>query len=153
MKKPIPCDAAQECAGVVLGTIPLVMRTIGGEMRKRHSDKFQMQQFRALMFIKVNEGASLSVVSEHLGLTISATSKLIEDLVEKKYVKREVASDDRRRVTLALSKLGIATLESVRAKKLEYMADLLRTISPSECSMIMLAMDLLHKVIIPTHES
>lgn len=142
-------DRTRECAAVVMETIPLVMRTIGGEMHRRHAGELPMQQFRALMFLKHHEGASLSLVAKHRGSSISATSKLIDGLVERNYLTREVALEDRRRIVLSLTQSGAATLESVRREGLGYLAEMLTMLSANERATVTRAMELLRSVFAP----
>lgn len=142
-------DRTRECATLVMETIPLVMRTIGAEMRRRHAGELPMQQFCALMFLKRHEGASLSLLAKHLGSSISSTSKLVDGLVERGYVSREIAPEDRRRIVLALTQSGEATLESVHRDGVGYLAEMLTTLSASQRATVMQAMDMLGSVFAP----
>ena len=63
----------------VLEVIPRVMRQIRTEMRSCRMPDLTVPQLRALAFINSNAGASLSDVSEHLGLALPSTSKLMMD--------------------------------------------------------------------------
>jgi DNA-binding MarR family transcriptional regulator len=135
----------ERCATLVMETIPLVMRTIGGEMKKRHEAEVSVPQFRALMFIKCHAGVSLSRVAEHLGSTISSASKLVDGLVERGYVKRESGVSDRRRIILALTELGEATLESVHREGVGYLAEILAKVSATERATVKQAMEILRE--------
>ena len=139
-------DPTQGCAAVVMDTIPLVMCSIAGEMHKSQPTELSVPQFRALMFIKHHEGVSLSSVAEHLGTTLSSTSKLVDGLVERTYVTRETADKDRRRVILAVTESGEAVLEAVRQAALSHLAERLAILSASECSTIVGAMELLQSI-------
>ncbi|HUV05389.1 MAG TPA: MarR family transcriptional regulator [Armatimonadota bacterium] len=136
-------DPTQGCATVVMDTIPRVMCCIAAEMHKPEATELSVPQFRALMFIKHHEGVSLSSVAEHLGTTLSSTSKLVDGLVERTYVTRETADDDRRRVILAVTESGEAVLEAVRQAALSHLVERLTRLSASECSTIVRAMKLL----------
>jgi DNA-binding MarR family transcriptional regulator len=109
-----------------------------------------MQQFRAMRIIERSDGASLSQVSERLGATISAASKLIDGLVERGYVRRETAEDDRRRLILALSGKGKESLASVHMEMISCLAEKLDALSPSECALLRLSMDLLRTTLAPS---
>lgn len=133
----------QECAALVADTIPMVMRTIRREVDRRGLAEVSVPQFRALMCVKHHRGASLSLVSNHLGSTISSTSKLIDGLVGRKYITREIAAEDRRRVILVLTALGEATLGSVHQSVVTCLADILRGLSASDRATVTRAMELL----------
>jgi len=141
-------DPMQQCAGNVMDTFHATMRAIRPETRRSPSSDLSMQQFRALVTIKHHEGASLSLVSEHLGATISAASKLIDGLVERGYVRRETAPDDRRRLILAITQAGDKTLESVHLEAISRLAAKLVSLTPGERAMVNLAMDLLRSAIV-----
>ena len=131
-----------------MGTFHTMMRTVGPEARKHSSSELSMQQFRAMKMIEHHEGASLSLVSEHLGSTLSATSKLVDGLVERGCIRRETAEDDRRRLILALTDAGMQVMESVHIHVITCLADKLATLSPNECAIVNLAMDILRSALV-----
>lgn len=133
----------QQCATIVMDTFHTMMRAVAPEARKRSTLGLSMQQFRAMKMIEMHEGASLSLVSEHLGGTLSATSKLVDGLVERGYIRRETAKDDRRKVILALSDAGAQILASVHIEVISCLAEKLSALTPGECGMLNLSMELL----------
>ncbi len=146
-------ELVRQCAGTVLDTFHMMMRALGPEARKRSPSELSFQQFRAMKTIEHNTGASLSLVSEHLGTTLSAASKLVDGLVERGYIRRETAADDRRRLILALSDAGEKMLESVHMELLSCLANRLAALSLGERSMLSLAMDLLRSTLAPTQST
>lgn len=100
--------SSQSCAADLLEVVPLIMRAMRAEVRRHRAPELSMPQFRALAFIGRNEGAALSDVAGFLGLGMPSASKLIDGLVAAKFVVRETAPADRRRVCLALSPAGHA---------------------------------------------
>jgi len=143
-------DTMQQCAANVMDTFHAMMHAIRPEKRKSPSSDLSMQQFRALITMKHHEGASLSLMSEHLGATISATSKLIDGLVERGYIRRDTDTDDRRKLILALTEPGEKALESVHLEAISRLARRLVALSPGERSMVDLAMDLLRSALVST---
>ncbi len=77
--------------------LPVIMRTIWAEMRSRRNPEKIVAQFRALMFLNRNPGASLSTMAGHLGLTSHLASKIISTMVANHLVKRWDTSMDHRR--------------------------------------------------------
>lgn len=61
-------------------------------------------QWGVLMMIEGQGGSTVKDVAEGLGITSSAATQLVDGLVANGYVIREEHTEDRRRVTLTLSK-------------------------------------------------
>jgi len=104
--------APDECAQEVLDVVPLAMRVIRKKLREHGTQLLSVPQFRTLLFISRNEGASLSEVADHIGLTLPSMSALVDGLVTRNFVTRRTHRDDRRRIDLALTQQGETTLRS-----------------------------------------
>src|SRR5262245_50727494 len=120
------------CALAVLDVVPLVMRTIRGEMRRHRGPGLAVPQFRVLAFLNQNKGASLSDVAEHVGLRLPSMSTLVAGLVDDGLVNRAPSAVDRRRVTLALTARGQATLDTARQATLKRLAERLAALPAHE---------------------
>jgi DNA-binding MarR family transcriptional regulator len=140
-----PIDSAS-CAAAILDTVPLVMRTVRTEMRRRRPSDLSVPQFRALGFVRRHPGTSLSDVADHLGLTLSAMSTLIDNLVTRALIDRAVNPDNRRRATLSLTPLGRSTLEAAHAHTQARLVDLLAPLSAADRAVIAQAMRILRPV-------
>lgn len=140
-------DVMDQCAAKVMETCHLVMRAIGTEMNRRSPMSLSIRQMVALMTIREQQGASLSVLSEHIGGTISSASKLLDGLVERGYVFRATAEQDRRKLTLALTGEGEEVLCAISLEEMSFLKDKLSVFTPSECLMVNLVMDLLRKAL------
>jgi DNA-binding MarR family transcriptional regulator len=123
--------STEECAHEVLEVVPLVMRIVRTEMRRGRATGISVPQFRTLLFLERQPGASLTAVAEYLGLTLPSMSALVEGLVERKLVDRSAAASDRRRVTLALTARGQSTLAAARQATLAQLAKKLAELSPA----------------------
>lgn len=102
---------------LALETVPLVMRTIRALMRAEVGvgTDLTVPQFRALGYIDRHRGTSLTQVADHLGVSMSSASRLIDALVNRKLVDRTLA-EDRRKVTLNLMPAGEALRIKVRQR-------------------------------------
>lgn len=140
-------DVARQCAASTMDTFHMMMRAIHMEMRKRSPADLSIQQFHAMKTIQHHEGASLSEVSEHLGSTLSAASKLIDGLVERGYVHRETCKHDRRRLLLAITQIGEQAMESVDLEVRSLLAEKLALLSPNERAILSMAMDVLQSAL------
>jgi DNA-binding MarR family transcriptional regulator len=137
-------EKLEECARQLLETTPQIMRSIRAEMRNHRGHDLSVPQFRTLTFINRNPEVSLSHLAAHLGLTLPSTSKLVDGLVNHKIVTRRESREDRRRLTLALTKNGADILRVARAATQNHLKDVLHELSADELSTIHRAMDLLH---------
>lgn len=144
--------AEDECVALVLETVPHVMGVFRAEMRKHKPADMSVPQFRTLIYLHKHHGVSLSEVAEHMGLTLPSASKLIDGLVKKIFVAREVSPEDRRRATLSLTAEGQAALQRVRHDALAQMASMLATLNEDERIVMTHAMRILQRVVTPGRE-
>ena len=140
--------SSRDTAREVLEVVPLVMRTVRTEMRDRRAQDLSVPQFRTLGFVERHPGTSLSELAEHIGLTLPSMSKLIDGLVERKLVTRQGRSDDRRRITLALTARGCALLESAHEATLGSIAERVSALSENERATVVRAMRILQPLFI-----
>jgi len=122
---------ADGCAGLLLETVPLIMRAVRHIHHERASD-LTVPQFRTLLFVQRHEGGSLSEAAEFLGLTLPSTSKLVDHLVKRRFIDRENDLIDRRRMVLRLTSRGNALLKDAHASVQARLADILNGLSPAE---------------------
>ncbi|MBI1876757.1 MAG: MarR family transcriptional regulator [Chloroflexi bacterium] len=140
------------CAQEVLEVIPLIMRAIRAQMRRHRALGLSVPQFRTLAYLNYYQGASLSDAAEFIGLTPPSMSKLIDGLVARQLVAREISPDDRRRVTLALTSAGRAALQAAREATLAYLAQRLAELSAEERATVGQAMQTLRPLFVPGQE-
>ena len=115
-----------ECAREVLDAVPIVMRVIRSELRKYGAREMSVPQYRTLGFVYRNEGASLSELAEHVGLTLSTMSTLVDGLAAHGLVNRREDREDHRRMTLTLTELGRNRHEAAREATLVSLGEMLR---------------------------
>jgi DNA-binding MarR family transcriptional regulator len=127
-------------------TLPLVMRTIGAEMHRRHATELSAPQFHALRVIKDHDGASLSFVAKHLASGLPSSSKLIDGLVERGLITRQIPPEDRRRVLLSLTSHGYATLAAFHQEATAFFARQIDGLPEEEYAIIIAAMTILRRV-------
>lgn len=135
-----------ECARYVLETVPMVMRAIRQEMRSHRESGLSVPQFRVLIYLARNDGASLSEVAVHLGLTLPATSKMIDVLVARNLVSRERDAGDRRRVMLAPTELGRSSTRAAREATQSRLAERLALLAPPDLATVVGALSALGSI-------
>jgi DNA-binding MarR family transcriptional regulator len=79
-----------------------------------------------------NHGGTAADMVQGLGVTKQAASQLIDTLVLRGYLTRQVNPDDRRRMNVALTDRGRAAATAVRSGVESIDAELARMITPSE---------------------
>ncbi len=120
------------CAREVMETVPLVMRSIRAEMRSRRALLLSVPQFRVLTFLSREPGAPLSSVAEHLGVTRSTASAIVDRLVRRKLVSRTEDPQERRCVVLTLTSSGAQQLREAREAACGHMAKVLAGLSAAD---------------------
>jgi DNA-binding MarR family transcriptional regulator len=142
-----------DCGRQVLEVVPLVMRAIRAEMRSHRASNISVPQFRGMAFLSRHEGASLSDVAEHVGLTLPSMSNMVDRLVDRGLVTRHTRAEDRRRLTLSLTRQGRTMLESARAATQSSLAARLAALSPSDRQAVRRAMELLRGAFTPGRQA
>ncbi|MCX6345221.1 MAG: MarR family transcriptional regulator [Armatimonadetes bacterium] len=151
----MPDDNMQQCAAQVLDTMHLIMRSIGNEIRNRTPSELSMQQFRGILAIHINKGASLSDIAEHLGSTVSSASKMVDGLVDRGLIERTTDPDDHRKLVLALTDEGKSTMDTIDLLALNCLSGKLSPLSANECAIINLAMNVIRSAFMqsPTEDA
>jgi len=138
--------ASDEAARELLEVVPVIMKDIRSEMRSRRPPDLTVPQFRTLAFVDRNEGASLSAVANHMGLTLPSTSRLVDGLIARGMLTREDNPADRRRVKLGVTNHGLTILETSRQGTLTYLADKIDSVSAEDREVIVKAMKAMRPV-------
>lgn len=138
--------SSDRAAVELMEAVPLVMRAIRSEMRRRRNPDLSVPQFRALAFLRRHDGASMSDVADHVGVALPSMSKMMDGLVERGLVRRTVHARDRRRATLVLSPGGRTMLERARAFTRAFLARRLAHLSRRKRDEIVRAMRTLAEV-------
>jgi DNA-binding MarR family transcriptional regulator len=116
------------------------MGSIRAELRRHRGGDLSVPQFRTLIFLSRHEGTSLSQVAEHVGLTLPSMSSIIDGLVARRLATRETHPNDRRRMALALTTRGQATLRSALGATEAYLRDVFATLPSAERAIVVQSM-------------
>ena len=139
-------DSPEETARLILEVVPSLMKEIRMQMRSRSSPELTVPQFRALAFVDRNEGASLSAVATHMGLTLPSMCRLVDGLIARGMVTREERPTDRRCIELAVTRRGQTILKASREGTLSYLADIVSGLSSDDRGTISQAMKALQLI-------
>ncbi|HVP12248.1 MAG TPA: MarR family transcriptional regulator [Phycisphaerae bacterium] len=145
-KETISRISPDACAHELLTGVPTVMRFIRCQMRGHRRAELSVPQFRALVFLSHNEDTSMSAMASHLGLSLPATSRLAEVLVQRGLMERRARSSDRRCVSLSLTARGWATYRAALRATQTAIAHRCDALTMEELSMVTQAMGILNRV-------
>jgi DNA-binding MarR family transcriptional regulator len=135
-----------ECASAVLNVTPPVVRAIRKMMREHRLPELSVPQFRALGLLARAPDASLSMVADHIGSSLPATSRMIDGMVAKNLIARKECCHDRRQVSLQLTKTGRSAFLESRQATYRQLAEQLSALSEPQRQTILEAMKWLGKV-------
>src|SRR6478672_10120056 len=96
---------ASECARELLDALPPVTWFIRRTMRS-YRKGLSLPQFRALVLIDREPSVSLSVVADHLGVSLPTASRIVGGLVRNGLLARGGSEVDRRVCHLSLTARG-----------------------------------------------
>jgi DNA-binding MarR family transcriptional regulator len=120
-------------------TIPALLRAARGSYAGAINESLEAAGFGDLprngAFVlggMANHGGLAVEMIRGLGVTKQAASQLIDTLVLRGYLTREINPDDRRRMTIALTDRGYAAAAAIRSGVNRIDAELAQMISPSE---------------------
>ena len=117
-------------------------------MRRNRQPELTVPQFRVLVILSRNEDMSLSALAEHLGLSLPAVSRMVDLLVKRRLMDRQIHSKDRRRVSLTLTRRGRAAFQKALAATEVALGERLRTLSPRELGQVSTALRVLSRVFV-----
>ena len=135
-----------EAARAILRVVPLVMRTVRAEMRAGRAVLLSVPQFRTLNFVDHQSDASLSDVAAHVGVTLPSMSRLVDGLVDRKLLTRRGHPEDRRRLTLLLTRRGRALLRTAHQFTEQSIASHVSALGSEELAAVVRAMGILHPI-------
>jgi DNA-binding MarR family transcriptional regulator len=135
-------------AALLMDVIPLIMNRIRTEMRSRRTPGLSIPQFRTLIYLYRYENASLSQVSEHIGLKLPTSSKIVDALVIRKLIIRNESPDDRRCIRLRLSSIGRDELLRARNITESKLTEILSVLSADQQSEISVTIQTLQSLFV-----
>src|SRR5882757_6709347 len=146
LQNAINSATAADCAREVLDVVPAVLRPIRQHMRRRRAAGLSIPQFRSLCFVERYDGTSLSMVADHLDLSLPTVSRMISGLVQRGYMQRKNSEDDRRHVSLSLRPRGQAVMREARTATQKFLAQKFESLPLEQREALVTAMQSLREV-------
>jgi DNA-binding MarR family transcriptional regulator len=103
-------------------------------------------QFRAMRYVSRHRGTGLTPLAEHLGMSTSSASALVERLVRSGMVERETDPDERRRIRLEASPAGAEVVARAQLGTRAWLSGELARLDPDERRALASALDLIGRI-------
>ncbi len=126
---------------------PALLRLARNLRRETESLGITSHQATLLALVDGRPGLSLRELADAEGISAPSLSGHVDRLEAAGLLRRDRSSDDRRRVGLALTKEGRATLRRVRARRTTWLAERLARLSDDERERIEAALPALHALL------
>ena len=97
-------------------------------------------EFRCLRLFGTDESLNNKTIAERMNLSPSRLTRIIDGLVKKKYIRREIDSSDRRNMKVNLSKKGKALVQQLNKAYVDIHEEILMDIDPSQHEQLIVAM-------------
>ncbi len=104
---------------------------------------FSLAQFATLLLLEEEGELTVKRIAELLGRSVSATSRMLEQLVTRDLVRRREDERDRRARLLSLTENGRQFLRTLGEKRTATQVELISQIPPAERAVIVQALHLL----------
>ncbi len=110
------------------------------EMRLAEQYKLTQAEFRCLRLFGTEETLNNKQIAERMNLSPSRLTRIIDGLVTKGYVIREIEPNDRRNMRVALSKQGVLIVQQLNNAYVRIHKEILNDIEKSQHTPLINAM-------------
>ena len=117
--------------------------------RTAHKLNLTVAEFKLLRSIQDGEKLSAGSLAKRLGLSSSRITRIIDGLVKKEMVRKDVGGDDRRVVDVQLTPIGMETRKQLKDMYTSVHRDIIDLLPSDAGESVMLAMEKLREA---THE-
>jgi DNA-binding MarR family transcriptional regulator len=97
-------------------------------------------EFRCLRLFGTDESLNNKTIAERMNLSPSRLTRIIDGLVKKRYIRREIDSSDRRNMKVNLSAKGKSLVQQLNKAYVDIHEEILMDIDPSQHEQLIIAM-------------
>ena len=97
-------------------------------------------EFRCLRLFGTDESLNNKTIAERMNLSPSRLTRIIDGLVKKKYIRRNIDPNDRRNMKVDLSKKGKSLVQQLNKAYVDIHEEILLDINPSQHEQLIVAM-------------
>lgn len=130
----------------LLEVLSIATRRVRREMRRNSALELTVPQFRALRYVERHPGTDLSRLADHLGMSRSSASALVDRLARAGHVERSTDPSERRRIRIVLSSTGAAAVGRAVEGTRAWLSGELEAFEPEERRRLSDALELLSRV-------
>jgi DNA-binding MarR family transcriptional regulator len=105
-----------------------------------HSHDLTQAEFRTLRLFGSHESINNKTIAKRMRLSPSRLTRIIDGLVGKEYIERQIDSDDRRNMKVKLSLKGHLLVEKLNKAYIDIHEEILQDIDPSQHEQLITAM-------------
>jgi MarR family transcriptional regulator, organic hydroperoxide resistance regulator len=97
-------------------------------------------EFRCLRLFGTDESLNNKTIAERMNLSPSRLTRIIDGLVKKEYIRREIDPNDRRNMKVNLSSKGKSLVQQLNKAYVDIHYEILQDIDPSQHEQLIVAM-------------
>ena len=135
----------EEIARRILEIIPLVMRAMGSELRRKATAGFRVSHYRVLGLL-CQRPRTLTELATCQAVALPTMSRTVSALVDRGWIERTEDPEDRRRVQLRVTDEGWAVYEELRARAQAYLTARSASLTPEERERLLAGLEVLEKL-------
>lgn len=130
---------------LLIETLPLLMRSLGADMRC-HGNGLMPAHFRTLGMLS-KRSYNLSELAELQSVSMATMSNSVAILVERGLIERKPSPSDRRMVHLSLTPAGHAVMEAVHRSMVDRLVQQMQALSDVELEQLEAGLQVLRGVL------
>ena len=104
-------------------------------------------EFKCLRLMGSEESLNNKDIAERMNLSPSRTTRIMDGLVKKRYMKREIDKGDRRNMKISLTKKGKMLTNKINDAFINIHSEILKEIKVSEHESLITTMEHLHSAV------
>lgn len=140
MKRPMTRELEQGMLAVRRAMMRGVMRSA---LDALGASELTLLQLGTLLLLEDGEARTVGALGEQIGRSLSATSRLVEQLVKRELLRREEDPDDRRARRVTIAARGRKLLQAMVRRRAETEMRLIAALSPEDQRTVLRGLELL----------
>jgi len=122
-------------------TFQLLSQCLEKEHRLAEQHGLTQAEFRCLRFFGTTECLNNKQIAERMGLSPSRLTRIIDGLVKKQYMEREIEPNDRRNMRVTLSNKGVHLVKQLNSDYINIHREILDEIDEEQHEPLITAMN------------
>ena len=128
-------------------TFSLLARCQEKESRLAESHNLLEAEFKCFRIMSSEDSLNNKDIAKRMKLSPGRVTRIMDGLVEKGYMEREIDKDDRRNMVITLSRKGKILAHKINGAYVKIHQEILRDIDTSQHKALIIAMEHLHAAV------